>query len=314
MMVAAWGDGIASCPISLHRQDCARDVLGLPDDAAVPIAVGFGTARRRRRRCRRRRGCRGPSTCIATAGRSVFIVTGSGRSGTSAVAKLLHTAGISVGRDLIEPDASNADGYFEERAVVAVNDRILRSAGLFEWFSHATRAQILNAAAEHEADMPSAGARRRRQRGRTLGSHGRWRHGFHTSRSRRGSSSACGAPMKSWPRRCGTSGLRGDEPSRAVVHLWRAQYERLIDVIDAHQLPAMAVEYDALHSGSSGSLAALAAFVGRDVGAVAVRPDLRHHREVPPALRALYARVRDLGQAGARRAAGGGASPSTSGL
>jgi nitroreductase len=42
MMVAAWGEDVASCPISLHRQDCARDVLRLPPGATVPIAVGFG--------------------------------------------------------------------------------------------------------------------------------------------------------------------------------------------------------------------------------------------------------------------------------
>ena len=48
----------------------------------------------------------------------MLLVTGSGRSGTSAVAKLLHHAGFSAGHDLIEADESNADGYFEERAVI----------------------------------------------------------------------------------------------------------------------------------------------------------------------------------------------------
>ncbi|MEX0759409.1 MAG: hypothetical protein WD100_07510 [Tistlia sp.] len=33
------------------------------------------------------------------------------------MARLLHEAGISVGRDLIEPDEFNAEGYFEERGV-----------------------------------------------------------------------------------------------------------------------------------------------------------------------------------------------------
>lgn len=42
MMLAAWAEGIGSCPISLHRQDCAVETLGLPPDARVPIALGFG--------------------------------------------------------------------------------------------------------------------------------------------------------------------------------------------------------------------------------------------------------------------------------
>ena len=33
MMVAAWAEDVGSCPISLHRQDCAVDALGLPADA-----------------------------------------------------------------------------------------------------------------------------------------------------------------------------------------------------------------------------------------------------------------------------------------
>ncbi len=42
MMVAAWAEDVGSCPISLHRQTCAVEALGLPGDAGVPVAVGFG--------------------------------------------------------------------------------------------------------------------------------------------------------------------------------------------------------------------------------------------------------------------------------
>jgi nitroreductase len=42
MMVAAWGEGIASCPATMHRPDCARETLGLPADYRVVIVVGFG--------------------------------------------------------------------------------------------------------------------------------------------------------------------------------------------------------------------------------------------------------------------------------
>ncbi len=42
MMVAAWAEEVGSCPISLHHQECAVEALGLPEDAHVPVAVGFG--------------------------------------------------------------------------------------------------------------------------------------------------------------------------------------------------------------------------------------------------------------------------------
>ncbi|HET6615259.1 MAG TPA: hypothetical protein VFH62_05185, partial [Dehalococcoidia bacterium] len=77
----------------------------------------------------------------------MIIVAGSGRSGTSAVARMLHESGMCVGRDLIPPDEGNAEGYYEERAVVQVNDEIVQTAGLGTWFSAASRALILECAA-----------------------------------------------------------------------------------------------------------------------------------------------------------------------
>ena len=76
----------------------------------------------------------------------MFLITGSGRSGTSAVAQLLHEAGLAVGHDLIEPDEHNAEGYFEERMLIMINDAILKAAGVGEWFTTATREQIRDAA------------------------------------------------------------------------------------------------------------------------------------------------------------------------
>jgi nitroreductase len=42
MMVAAWAEGIGSCPVSMHHVECARDTLGLPDAWRVCIVVAFG--------------------------------------------------------------------------------------------------------------------------------------------------------------------------------------------------------------------------------------------------------------------------------
>ena len=42
MMVAAWGEGVSSCPISIHHVECGREKLGLPEGWRVGIVVGFG--------------------------------------------------------------------------------------------------------------------------------------------------------------------------------------------------------------------------------------------------------------------------------
>jgi nitroreductase len=42
MMVAAWSEGIGSCPATMHHPDCAREALGLPADYRVVIVIGFG--------------------------------------------------------------------------------------------------------------------------------------------------------------------------------------------------------------------------------------------------------------------------------
>ncbi len=223
-----------------------------------------------------------------------FLIAGSGRSGTSAVAKLLHAAGLSVGRDLIEPDAANADGYFEERAVVAVNERILRDAGLHAWLSTATRTRVIEAARPHLDDM----------RALVATATPAWKD------PRFSWTLEAWLPLLPAPPRvivCLRSpgeviastlryyGLAGDEATRAVEHLWRAQYERLLEVIGDHRLGATCVEYDALHAGAADALARLTAFVGRPLDAAGVRRELRHHdAPVPPASRALYARVRAL--------------------
>lgn len=41
MMIAAWAEGVTSCPTSMHHPDCARRVLGLPDDHHVQIVLPF---------------------------------------------------------------------------------------------------------------------------------------------------------------------------------------------------------------------------------------------------------------------------------
>jgi nitroreductase len=42
VMVAAWAEGITSCPTSMHDQECARRVLGLPADHTVATLLAMG--------------------------------------------------------------------------------------------------------------------------------------------------------------------------------------------------------------------------------------------------------------------------------
>jgi len=42
MMLAAWEQGITSCPVAMHDRDCAARELGLPGDHAVAMVIAFG--------------------------------------------------------------------------------------------------------------------------------------------------------------------------------------------------------------------------------------------------------------------------------
>jgi nitroreductase len=42
MMVAAWAEGVASCPASMHRGEAAAAVLGLPEGYVVANTIAFG--------------------------------------------------------------------------------------------------------------------------------------------------------------------------------------------------------------------------------------------------------------------------------
>jgi nitroreductase len=42
MMLAAWSDGVGSCPAALHDDACAKAVLGVPDDWDIQMALSFG--------------------------------------------------------------------------------------------------------------------------------------------------------------------------------------------------------------------------------------------------------------------------------
>jgi nitroreductase len=42
IMVAAWNEGLASCPVRIHHEDCGRKALDLPDDWRISMVVALG--------------------------------------------------------------------------------------------------------------------------------------------------------------------------------------------------------------------------------------------------------------------------------
>ncbi len=42
IMVAAWNEGLASCPVRIHHEDCGRESLGLPDGWRISMVIALG--------------------------------------------------------------------------------------------------------------------------------------------------------------------------------------------------------------------------------------------------------------------------------
>lgn len=225
-----------------------------------------------------------------------FIICGSGRSGTSAVARVLHEAGLSAGHELIAADEHNVEGYFEERAVVEVNEAILAAAGLSGQGAAATREQVKEAARPLTGYMAAVASEATPlwKDPRFSWTLEPWLAAFDAKPAvivcLRNPSEVAESTLRYY-------GLDDDERRRSVAHYWRSQYERLLDVIETLGLEAIAVEYGELQREPSISIARLAAFVGRELDPTLVRQDLRHHRlPVPEEFCELYERVRHIGE------------------
>src|ERR1700748_2976905 len=62
---------------------------------------------------------------------SPICIAGAHRSGTSMLARLLHSSGLNLGpeKDMMPPAADNPDGFWENLQFVRLNDELLNSAG-----------------------------------------------------------------------------------------------------------------------------------------------------------------------------------------
>lgn len=63
-----------------------------------------------------------------SSGRAPVIVAGMHRSGTSLIASFLSALGFEMGPELLGPDARNRAGYFEDKAFMDLNQRLLRAS------------------------------------------------------------------------------------------------------------------------------------------------------------------------------------------
>jgi nitroreductase len=45
MMLAAWGDGVGSCIASMHQEEDAKKILGIPENLKLQQAIAFGYPR-----------------------------------------------------------------------------------------------------------------------------------------------------------------------------------------------------------------------------------------------------------------------------
>lgn len=207
---------------------------------------------------------------------------------------MLHAAGVSVGDNLVQGDEHNAEGYFEERRIIEINQAILHAAGIGPPFTWASRDEVMTAAEQYADYMLDASTHATPA----------WKdprfcwtlEPWLAFLSGRPSIIVClRSPAEVAASTMAYFGQVGDEPRNAAYHVWKSQYERLLEVIGAYSLPAAVVEYAKLQADPSGTATALSKFVGAPLSGASVRADLRHHVvDVPEHLVELYERVRAL--------------------
>jgi hypothetical protein len=70
-----------------------------------------------------------PATSVADSSRAIVVI-GMHRSGTSAVARGLAALGVDLGDDFLNAQPENPTGYWEDRGIVELNERVLKTLGL----------------------------------------------------------------------------------------------------------------------------------------------------------------------------------------
>ena len=249
------------------------------------------------------------------------IVTGRGRSGTSAVARVLHESGISMGRDLLGPAPfDNPLGFYQERTVVALNESIASGCGLYPAQSLALRViskwkRITNSKPRpprraRTASRPDvlAAAARYQQAMQDLASEvptpGGWKdpwfcwtlEAWLPCLARKPRLVIClRGPQAVAHSAMDVFGVTGSDWEQWHVQSWKSMYERLLEVIEEFELEATCVDYDELLAGTAETVARLANFLDHPLDPRYVDSSLRHHAsDVGGNLSELYQRVKAL--------------------
>jgi hypothetical protein len=233
--------------------------------------------------------------------RPFIIVTGAGRSGTSAVARVFHESGVRMGHTFDPPSDDNATGFYEDVSMRDLNQLILGNIGLALMRRAPTwpwRSAVLAVAERYAARM------------RALASEALdgWKDPLFA------------ITLEAWlphlPRRprvvlClrspeaylhSATRIYGLVSREQIEARWAADLRRLLAVVRDYRLDATCVEYDALVRDPAGVVGSLAAFAGHELDARYVEPGLRRFDYAVPARHAaLYERVRALAGDAARR-------------
>lgn len=209
-------------------------------------------------------------------GRQLIIVTGAGRSGTSAVARLLHESGLSMGGPFVETSEQNPVGFYEDKAIIDLHDALLTQLGLGDFLTAARwpwRTTVLAVASGYRDEMLRHVAR---------GDAG-WKDPRFS------------IMLESWlpllpappkvivclrsPKSYADSVVQvyGFVHRRQAEEHWARQYKRLLDVIRDYRLEACCVEYDALIEQPAETVDIIGRFVGRSLDPGLLEPALRHH-------------------------------------
>lgn len=222
---------------------------------------------------------------------NLLIVTGPGRSGTSAVARVLHESGLCMGTDFGPPSEHNPLGFYEELSVRELNERIFADCGLQVVRPWPPRDAVLRVAG-HYRDTMAALAR--------------------TDASGWKDPRFC-LTLEAWLPHLPTpphvvvclrspeafihsvANIFGLHPREAMERWWADHLQRILDLIDDYGLQATSVAYEDLVGQPEATVARLSSFVGRPLDARLVEPALRQFdKPVPERHRALYEKVRAL--------------------
>ncbi len=222
------------------------------------------------------------------------IVTGAGRSGTSAVARVLHESGVSMGGELGEASEYNPEGFYEDMGVWWLHEQLLTELGMSSVWDPERwpwRSTVLAVARNYRPQMETLVA----------GAGDGWKD------------PRFAVTLEAWlpllparpklviclrsPAAFADSAVRifGLVDRAAMERQWAKHYRRLLDVIRDYRLEATCVDYDELIEHPKETLDSLATFVGHPLQAEYIDPPLRHFtRPVPKQYARLYREVRAL--------------------